>query len=121
MLQHNAKRGDPMLLGATTPPFKAQTVTSVDELIEKSLVPGSIVALEVGSARTVPTAVPTTVPTTVPTNGPHPGGKSNKYEKLAYGTNGCPAGLEIKSPSECWTAVQSLTSKAPTPWIGGYA
>jgi len=62
---------------------------------------------------TTTTTTITTTTTTAPTDG------TPQYQKLNYGADACPAGLEIESEDECSEAIASLgVTDGGAPWIG---
>merc|ERR1740121_683237 len=65
-----------------------------------------------------PTLVPTPRPRPQPTPRPPTDGTA-KYEKLDFGSEACPAGLEIESEGECSEAIASLgVTDGGSPWTG---
>merc|ERR1711884_500846 len=60
------------------------------------------------------TSAPTTTPATQPTTDSTP-----IYQKLDYGVDACPEGLEILSESKCSDAIAALgITNGGTPWTG---
>eukprot|EP00929_Paragymnodinium_shiwhaense_P046034 TRINITY_DN23467_c0_g1_i1.p1 TRINITY_DN23467_c0_g1~~TRINITY_DN23467_c0_g1_i1.p1 ORF type:complete len:1268 (-),score=383.29 TRINITY_DN23467_c0_g1_i1:188-3991(-) len=47
-------------------------------------------------------------------------GSNQAYQKLGYGDNGCPAGLEIRSATECEIALESLGMAVGPKWVSVY-
>merc|ERR1712038_404137 len=69
------------------------------------------------STTTSPMTPPPTTPRPEPTT-PTPGPPSD-YQKLDYGEDACPEGLEIESESECSEAIAALgITDGGTPWTG---
>merc|ERR1719262_537482 len=61
---------------------------------------------------------PTPRPTPRPDPRPPTHG-TDKYQKLNFGADACPAGLEIESEGECSEAIASLgVADGGSPWIG---
>ena len=64
-----------------------------------------------------PTTLPQSTPSRTPTT-PTPGPPSG-YQKLDYGEDVCPEGLEIESESECSEAIAALgITNGGDPWTG---
>jgi len=117
---HGARRNDPRGDGDVWTVLYNEGGSDISD--SESCIPPGYTATGEGSRPNLrPTPAPTTPAPTTPTIEPTTptSGPPSDYQKLDYGEDACPEGLEIQSESECIEAIAALgITNGGTPWIG---